>query len=270
MSDINLRPLIIAHRGASAFAPENTLAAFKRAIADGAEGVEFDVRLSADGAAVVFHDADLRRTAGRAEKVSDLTLDELRAIDAGSWFNRAFPDRADKSFAGEKIPSLREALDLLNDFRGLVYIELKCREREVETLAAAVCREIKQSPLLPNIIVKSFRLGAIPEIRRLCPGAKTAALFAPKIMAIFRKEKHLLKMAEHLRADQLSLHHTLASRKFMKKAEKKEMPVAVWTVNNPRFVRRAVAFGISAVITNDPARLLKKRSEILAQAQTAA
>ena len=91
MNNKNDLPLIIAHRGASALAPENTLAAFRKAIEDGAEGIEFDVRLSKDGKAVVFHDADLKRIAGRDEKIIDLSFAELQKIDMGTWFNRVFP-----------------------------------------------------------------------------------------------------------------------------------------------------------------------------------
>lgn len=257
------KPLIIAHRGASAAAPENTLAAFRKAIEDGAEGIEFDVRLTSDGEAVVFHDADLKRIAGRDEKIVDLSFEELQKIDAGSWFNRVFPRIGDEQFSSETIPSLRDVLNLLNDFRGLIYIELKCREREVEPLVKAVCREISASHLLPQIIVKSFRLQVIPEIRRICEGVTTAALFAPKIMTMLRKEKYLLKIAQEFRADQISLHYTLVSQKFMRKAEKREFPITVWTVDNPRFVKRAIDLGLKAIITNNPAILLEKKRELL-------
>lgn len=262
MSNDKNQPLIIAHRGASAIAPENTLAAFKKAIETGAEGIEFDVRLSKDGEAVVFHDADLKRIARRDEKIIDFSIEELQKIDAGSWFNRAFPKLADERFEFETIPALKDVLNLLSDFRGLIYIELKCKDREVEPLAKAVCREIGASHLLPQIIVKSFRLRVIPEIRRLCEGVTTAALFAPKFKTMLRKEKYLLKFAQVLCADQISLHYSLVSKKFMKKAEKKEMPVAVWTVDNPRFLKRAFELGINAVITNDPAKLLEIKREI--------
>lgn len=263
MSNETNMPLIIAHRGASAVAPENTLAAFRKAIEDGAEGIEFDVRLTSDGEAVVFHDADLKRIAGRDEKIVDLSFDELQKVDAGSWFNRVVPRLANERFSNETIPGLKDVLNLLNDFRGLIYIELKCKEREVEPLVKAVCREIGASHLLPQIIVKSFRLQVIPEIRRVCEGVTTAALFAPKIMTMLRKEKYLLKIAQEFRADQISLHYTLVSGKFMKKAEKREFPITVWTVDNPRFVKRAADLGIRAIITNNPAVLLEKKREIL-------
>ncbi len=258
-------PLIIAHRGASALAPENTLAAFQKAIADGAEGLEFDVRLSKGGAVVVFHDATLERLTARKDLVSNLTAEELQTIDVGSWFNRHNPNRANDDFSKETIPTLRELLDFLKDFKGLLYIELKCRDREAEKLSKAVCAVISDSPLLPNMIVKSFQLEVIPHIRRLCPNVRTAALFAPKIMTILRKEKRLVKIAHELGADMISVHFSLATRKLMKKAARKDLPVTIWTADNPRWVKRAFNLGLFAVITNDPARLLAKKTDILAK-----
>jgi glycerophosphoryl diester phosphodiesterase len=257
------KPLIVAHRGSSARAPENTLAAFRQAIADGAEGVEFDVRLSKDGEVVVFHDSTLRRIAGKTEHVSSLTAAELGRIDAGSWFKHRVESSAD--FSGETIPTLRRLLDFLRDFEGVIYIELKCRENEAERLAAAVCEVIENSPRLSQMIVKSFQLEVIPHVRRICPNVRTAALFAPKIMTVLRKEKRLVNIAADLGAHMLSVHFSLATRKLMKKAAKKELPVTIWTADNPRWVKRAMKLGLYAVISNDPAVLLEKRDELIAE-----
>lgn len=263
MHKTNDLPLIIAHRGASALAPENTLAAFKKAMADNAEGIEFDVRLSKDGTVVVFHDATLGRLTDKKNLVSSLTTEELQKIDVGSWFNKLRPNNSAEDFSGEKIPTLEQLLSFLKDFKGLIYIELKCREADIEKLSKAVCEAISDSPLLPQIIVKSFQLEAIPHIRRTCPKVKTAALFAPKIMTILRKEKRLVNIAHELGADMISVHFSLATRKLMKKAEKKHLPVMIWTADNPRWIKRAFDLGLFAVITNNPARLLARRFEIL-------
>lgn len=256
-------PLIIAHRGASAVAPENTLAAFRRAIADGAEGIEFDVRLSKDGAVIVFHDATLGRLSNRKALVSSLTATELQKVDVGSWFNERKANLSNADFSGETIPTLEQLLDFLKDYKGLIYIELKCREAETEKLAKAVCETISDSKLLPQMIVKSFQLEAIPHIRRLCPQVKTAALFAPKIMTLLRKEKRLVNIAAELGAAMISVHFSLATRKLMKKAAKRELAVTIWTADNPRWVKRACDLGLYAVITNNPAQLLAKRGELL-------
>src|SRR5687768_6527959 len=103
-------PLIIAHRGASKHAPENTFAAFKRAIDAGADGIELDVRLAKDGVAVVFHDSTLKRIAGRKGKIEHYTSAELGSIDAGSWFNRYAPKLADPAYKNESVPTLAETL----------------------------------------------------------------------------------------------------------------------------------------------------------------
>lgn len=259
-----IRPLIIAHRGASALAPENTLAAFQRAIEDGAEGLEFDVRLAKDGVPVVFHDANIKRVSGKDGRVSNFTSEELQTLNVGLWFNATHPRQADEKFSAETVPTLAQTLEFLRRFQGLIYIELKCRETEIEPLVKAICPIISQSPLLPNILVKSFNLEFIPKLRRHCPEVKTVALFAPKIMTILRKEKRLVNIAHELRADQISLHFSLATHKLMKKATKRNLPVTIWTADNPRWVKRALDLEINAIITNNPARLLAKRREIFA------
>jgi glycerophosphoryl diester phosphodiesterase len=257
------RPLIIGHRGASALAPENTLAAFRRAIDDGADGIEFDVRLAKDGVAVIFHDATLNRTGLRDGSIADLTSVELATIDIGSWFNKMESSSANSSFAAQKVPTLSETLEFLKDFKGLIYIELKCKDAELGALVAAVCQACTESALSRQIIIKSFKMAVIPRVRLLCPGLKTAALFAPKIMTILRKEKHLVKIAEEFGAGELSIHFSLATQKLMEKAGKRGLPVTIWTADNPRWVKRGIKLGLNAIITNNPARLLEKRNAIL-------
>ena len=259
MYHLGKQPLIVAHRGASAWAPENTLAAFRMAIDVGAEGIEFDVRLSRDGQPVVLHDATLERTGRKALNVSSLTAEELGRIDVGSWFNASHRKKADPSFARETVPTLAVTLEALRDFQGLIYIELKCRDFEVESLALAVCNVISGSSLLPQIIVKSFKLAAIPQIRFCCPAVKTAALFAPKIMRYLRKGKHLVKIAEELGVDHLSLHYSLVTRKLMKKVERSGMKITIWTADKTHWVRRGAELGLFAIITNEPAKLLEAK-----------
>ncbi|MDQ3180314.1 MAG: glycerophosphodiester phosphodiesterase, partial [Acidobacteriota bacterium] len=104
----------------------------------------------------------------------------------------------------------------------------------------------------------------IPNVHRYCPEVKTAALFAPKILTILRKEKRLVKIASELGADQISLHFSLCTRKLMEKAAKKNLAVTIWTADNPHWVKRALDLGINAIITNNPARLLAKKQEIFA------
>ena len=252
-------PLIVAHRGASAVAPENTLAAFQRAIENGAEGIEFDVRLAGDGVPVVVHDPTLDRTARRSTRVSDLTSNELSQIDVGTSFNHANPELATPEFEKQTIPTLRETLDLLAGFSGRIFVELKSEEPDILPLCRAVADVIVYYPLLPQMVVKSFRLAAIPAIRTLCPGVTTAALFEPNIKTILRRKRHTLTIAREIGADEISIHRSLATRNFVTAAKEAGFPIAVWTVDEPKWFAKAVETGISALITNDPMKMVQVR-----------
>ncbi len=254
-------PLVIAHRGASAQAPENTLAAFQIAVDAGADGVEFDVQLAKDGVPVVNHDATLTRTGLRAGRVSDLTSKELAKVDAGSWFNKKYPKKARREFTRETIPTLAGVLKLLKGFRGSIYVELKPTEANFRELSAAVCDVIRSSPLLPQIIVKSFRLAVIPEVRHHLSEVQTAALFAPQIMNFLKRRRHIVAIAREFGAHHISLHHTLVTPKLVSLATAAGLPVTIWTADNPKWIARCRKLGIRAMITNDPARLLAERDK---------
>jgi glycerophosphoryl diester phosphodiesterase len=195
-------------------------------------------------------------------RVENYTSAELQKIDVGSWFNERYPLRAHDEFSAQTVPMLAQLLEFLGDFKGLLYLEMKCREAETVALTEAVCRMIRQSKLLPQMVVKSFDLEAVSLTRRLLPEARTAALFAPQILTILHKKKRLLKRAAECEADEISIHCSLATRKFMRRAAKKQMPVTIWTADNRAWVRRAINLGINAIITNNPARLLERRAEI--------
>ena len=267
MNSAAVKPRIFAHRGASAFAPENTFAAFQKAIDDGADGIEFDVRLAKDGVPVVFHDSDLKRLAKIEHRVSYYTAAELSKIDVGSWFNRVFPRKADDKFSTETIPTLAELFDFLRDYKGLLYVELKGGDSAISALAEVVCELISQTDLLPNIVIKSFNLEAVKLAKRILPEVKTAALFEPKILTILRKKKLILDEAAKCRADEISLHYSLATKSFVRRARENNLSTVIWTADSIAWVKRASDYGISAIITNDPAKLLAERERVLSAAK---
>ncbi len=255
------RPLIIAHRGDSAFAPENTLAAFRSAIHAKADGVEFDVQLAADGVPVVIHDFDLNRTGGNKKRVSELTAGQLSNTNVGSWFNKKHPNLSRPEFANETVPTLDEVLKGLTDFDGFIHIELKALEGDHTALATAVCDAIRDSPKLAKMIVSSFKLGVIPEVRNRLPNVQTSALFAPEIMTFLRRREHIVAIAREFGAHQLSLHYTLAGRTIAELAAEAGMPMTVWTVDDPKWLLKCQKLGIGSLITNDPTRLLAARDK---------
>ena len=260
-------PLIVAHRGASATSPENTLAAFRRAIECGSDGIEFDVQLAADGVAVVIHDDTLERTAGRSGSVTELTSEELATLDVGSWFNRENQDSADPEFAEQTVPTLRETLDLLSGFAGRIFVELKSNGPDILPLCEAVSEIINDSPLKPQLVVESFRLAAIPAIRLLCPEVATAALFEPGIESILKEPRHIVTIARELGADELSLHHSLATHDLVTAAHNADFPILVWTVDEPDWIGRAIDSGIYAIVVNDPRRMMEARRDLSEEQQ---
>lgn len=256
-------PLIIAHRGASAIAPENTLAAFRLAIEAGADGIEFDVRLAKDGVPVVFHDSNLQRMTKKRERASDFTSAELQRVDVGAWFNSVHSKKADAKFSGETIPTLAKLLEFLRGYQGRVYVELKGRNDEISPLVEAVVKSLRQSDLLPNVVLKSFKLQAVALTRKLLPEVCAAALFAPKIVSILHKKSRLIERAREVGANELSLHYSLATKKIVAAAAGQNMPVTIWTADHPAWIKRSLERGIYAIITNNPARLIARRDEIL-------
>ena len=179
---------VTAHRGAALVAPENTLAAFQAAIEAGADAIEFDVRLSADGAVVVFHDSDFRRIAGDPREVVDTPLSAMRGIDIGSWF--------DPAFAGERIATLGEALAFI-DRRALALVELKPDAHNAQALLDASLREVRAGGYQDVVMLASLS----PELVRRGPCGRTAgglALFA---------SADLPGTARRTGFDMLGLHH---------------------------------------------------------------
>jgi glycerophosphoryl diester phosphodiesterase len=254
-SAANHKPLIIGHRGASALAPENTLVAFEQAMSDGADGIEFDVRLARDRVAVVIHDADLRRTGRREGDVAGLTSDELRRIEVGTWFNLCRPSRAQQAYASATVPALADVFEWFRERSGVLYVEMKCEANKDRALAEEVARLVNDYSFAERVVVESFNHDAIVEIKRIDASIRTAALFEPSPSRPFPSARKMIERALSAHADELALHRLLASRRIAEEAARAGMRTVVWTVDNPNWIQRAVAYGVHAVITNDPARM---------------
>lgn len=218
-------PLIIGHRGASAVAPENTMAAFEAAVAAGADGIEFDVRLSQDGVPVIIHDETLQRTHGVRKRVADMTADELREV---------------------RVPSLRQLFELMVQNEMLLCLEIKGSSAQ---LAAECCRVVNEFSLHDRVIVECFDLKVLQEIKDL----KTAALFGRGILA----DQKLIDRALEVGASVLAPHHSLVRASLIEKAKLAGLTVVVWTVDSPGWVAQARSLGIEALITNDPATMIE-------------
>jgi glycerophosphoryl diester phosphodiesterase len=256
-------PLIIGHRGASAVAPENTIAAFERALADGADGLEFDVRLARDRVPVVIHDSTLRRTGLREGLIAALSSYELSQIDVGTWFNLRHPAIARAEYARERISTLASVFELMKESTATLYVEMKCSELEICNLAVEVARLVRAFALVESVVVESFTLEAIAELKRHAPEIRTAALFEPKLTRPLPSARRLVEQAISFGADEIALHRALATRRVVAAARQRGLKTVVWTVDNPAWVKRARDFGIQALITNKPAQMRARLERLL-------
>jgi glycerophosphoryl diester phosphodiesterase len=236
---IERRPLVLGHRGASAEAPENTLAAFRLAMAEGADGVELDVWRCASGEVVVFHDEDARRIAGEALRIRDAPLAALRALDVGA--------HRGSRFRGERIPLLAEVLAALPG--AVVNVELKSRGRDLR-LAAAAAQVIAAAGASDRVIISSFDFRLLSAFRVAAPDLPVGLLF---------DAEHPWRLRTALAIPLLgpaAVHpdRRLVTPSRVARWRERGLGVNVWTVDAPEEVERLARLGVTALISNVPGR----------------
>lgn len=262
---MNSAPLILGHRGASAVAPENTLAAFSQALDDGADGIEFDVRLSRDRIPVVIHDASLKRTGLAEQSVGQLTAEELQKIDVGSWFSTGLKKRGLSptiSYLGENLPTLQDVFELFQTNDGLMYVEMKCEREEGPALASEVVQLTKDWGMAERVVVESFDLAAVAAVKTFDANIRTAALFEPRISQPIStlRRRRMIELAQETGAEEIALHYTLANQRTIETAKKQGLEVVVWTVDDLKWIRQARKLEIKALIANNPAEMVRHRN----------
>lgn len=221
-------PLVIGHRGASAALPENTVAAFALAAEQGADGVELDVRLAADGNVVVIHDGTVDRTTGGQGRVRDLSTAALQALDAGE---------------GQTIPTLDDVFQTFGP--SLLYnVELKDFGIDDGGLAAAVADRIAAYHLESQVVVSAFNPLAVRRARRYLPRATMVGLLWERGPRWLR---HL-----GIRAEADHPHYSLVDDDYLAWARARRLRIHVWTVDDPAVARRLATLGVHAIITNYP------------------
>jgi glycerophosphoryl diester phosphodiesterase len=235
--------VVIAHRGASGAAPENTGAAFRLAAELGADGVELDVQLTRDGAVVVCHDATLERTTDGRGSIAELTLAELRRLDAGSWFGAGF--------AGEPLPTLDEVLDW-SAGRIAVNVELKVAPGSdlAAQLARAAVERVRARRLAATTIISSFDAVATAEAVRACPECEVAFLWNGET------GDDPLAVLEQTGGRALHLPLERLAPELVRQLRARGLAVRVYTINERNELERALAADVDAVITDYPDRVL--------------
>ena len=236
--------MVMAHRGFSGAAPENTLSAFKKAIDIGVDVIELDVRFSKDGHLVVFHDDTLERTTRRIGKVAALTLQELKGLDAGSWFGT--------SFAGERIPTLTEVLELIRG-RVLLNIELKKEDHgsySIVELADRTLDEIKKAKMEDQVLFSSFDATAVARI--LEKDGRLPAAFISR-----NPWNSPFDVMEGNRFSVLNCRKNTLNAVNLKRARQEGVRIGVWTVNTEEEMEKFISMEVDAILTDHPDRLIQ-------------
>lgn len=231
--------LVIAHRGASGHAPENTMAAFRKALALGATFIETDLQLSRDAHFVAIHDATVNRTTNGQGAVHDLTLAELRQLDAGSWFG--------SEFSGERIPTLEDILQFSKKNDVVFYLELKPGGSWGGE--HALIGALRESGEIARAVVISFDASVVLDLRKIEPTLMTGLLYDGQI------ENPLAKAVE-VGARQLVARGDLVTPALLTEARKKDLQVICWTVNHPAHMRMLMAAGVAGIMSDYPDRLV--------------
>ncbi len=237
------RPLNIAHRGASSLSPENTFPAFDLAFESGAKGLEFDVQLSKDNIPVIIHDESLERTTSGKGPVKDLTLKELKTLDAGSWF------AAD--YKGATIPTLEEVFKKYKDRFLLFDLELKNRFINYPGLEEAVMELIARYQLEERVIISSFNADSLITCRRLKPAVRTGLIYLEEIKDPWHYINSLGCYSAHPLFIYLQDPNTLAGFRTH------NIPLYPWTVNDPEQMEYLVSEKVEGIITDFPQELTK-------------
>ena len=242
------QPVIFAHRGASAHAPENTLAAFELALAQNADAIELDVKLSADGHTVVIHDPTVDRTTGSQGRVKDLSFQQLRALDAGSFYS--------EKYRGEKIPSLEDVFEAVGK-RTFINVELTNYSTPRDALVETVCMLVKRFGLQKYVLFSSFFASNLSKAHAYLPDVPMGLLAFNGFLGAWARSfgfnfggyQALHPYLKDVSAQQVQRVHRLNRR------------IHVWTVNAAEDMRRLFHWGVDAIFTDDPQLAVQVRSE---------
>lgn len=232
-------PIILAHRGDLTHAPENTLASFAQALQKGADGVELDAKLTSDGHVIVIHDATVDRTTNSKGRIPSHTLESIRKLDAGAWFN-------DK-FSGEKIPLLEEVFELVGRDK-LINIELTNYATPRDGLAIKVCELIKRHNNQKQIIFSSFFSANLKIAANILPEIPRGLLAMPGLVGIWARS------FEFMFGDYQAMHPHISSvnKQQVQRVHRVNRRVHVWTANTPEEINQLKEWGVDGIFTDDP------------------
>jgi glycerophosphoryl diester phosphodiesterase len=245
------RPLCVAHRGGSHLAPENTLAAFRNALALQVDVVEMDVQMTRDGQLIVFHDSEIARLTDGTGNILDLDFAYLRSLNTAAHFHGGWAQR-------EQIPTLREVLDLVKR-QAKMFIELKYSERDGQHgrypgLVEAVLEDIYAANLLDSVVLISFDWELLAQVKALAPQAQTGIIVGDEVWNPHAPGAvaSLLAQAKELKSNWIDIQHDLLTPEMAQTILDSGFRLAIWTANTLEVLHRCEAMGVEALTTDRP------------------
>lgn len=238
--------LIYAHRGASKLAPENTMSAFELAHQAGADGIETDVQLTKDGVPVLIHDENVRRTTNGTGFVQDYTYEEIKKLDAGSWFSTKFSDTP--------IVTLEEFLEWVQDKSMVLNIELKNNVIDYKNMERIVYDLLQAYQLLDQTVVSSFNPDSMKRMKEIDPKVTTAFLTSQKL-------PDLLGYLKRLHVDGLHAKYRLLNKKLAENCMQQNLSLRIYTVNRPAQMKKCFKLKCEGIFTDVP-HLAKEYREL--------
>ena len=238
-------PQIVAHRGASSLAPENTLPAFSKAMEDRADFLELDIHQSADGQIMVMHDSTVDRTTNGSGKIRDLTQAKIKQLEAGEKFSSVFK--------GTKVPTLAEVFDLVQNRNIQVIVELKDGNSIYPGIEEKVVAMIRDRKIEKQVVLKSFNTALLKRLKTLAPDIRQIQVYIYANPFFIVTTKPQFKNILHWNGDFLQPHARLLSKSFVRHAHAQGYKVIAWGVNHDSTYEHMVRIGVDLIETNNPA-----------------
>ncbi len=241
----------IGHRGAAGLAPENTLTAISKGLEHRVDRIEVDVQQTKDGKVILMHDLSLDRTTNAEGMVKDYTYDQIAGFDAGNWFNPAF--------ANEKIPTLEEAIQLINA-RAELIIEIKKGNDYYPNIEENIINILKENNSINWCIIHSFDTKVLERIHEIAPSIRLHKLFIGKlrhlpVVVSLNNGIETYNIDAYPYIDEYSINYNYANKALIKKLQSKGKKVNVWTANSQSIIDDMIALGVDGIITDFPDKL---------------
>ncbi len=249
-------PLIISHRGANKYAPQNTLPAFEAALEIGTDGFETDLHITKDGHVVICHNYTIDETSDGEGKISDMTLEQLKSHDFGSYFSKEFKET--------KIPTIDEFLSLIEktDIE-ILNIEIKPPKQKETAIVRETIKAVKEHGLFDKLLISSFSPDILKEAKQIDKNCRTGFLYGPNSPTTPFVAWRIFSYVKSLGCEAVHPHFIFVNKKYIKKAHEAGIKVNPWTIDLPEIIDNMIKWGADGIITNlpDVVGKMKKRYE---------